>query len=449
MSSRTLCTLLLLGLCLPAVGDTLRQLPRTFPVGANPSAIAIADLDDDGLPEIVTADRGTLSDTRDQRPANDEVSVLLADEDFNYTKLQPSLKTGFAPYAVKLVNVDGLKWPEVVVVSLHAVRERDLTLHRNLPNNIFEQKIFTVPDAGLRYHRMRDGDGTPLFTMPGLTDVEVRDLDGDTYRDAVAAGWSSDVLVYFPGDPELYFGTPVLLPAPGGPRDLVLEDLNGDGHVDIAATLYAAGEVGLWAGAGDGTFTAVARFDSRGQLPHRIQVADFDGDGVRDLAVSHRHTDDSVVIFFGDGAFGFPLAQEVLLGENRAALECEPLDLVVGDFNADGAPDAAVACHTAGEVVVLLNTGVNAERLVTFRRERYAFEDAFPRALAAGDLDNDGADDLAVALGEANAVGVLITGDGQTERLRPPRQALPSGRVPAPLEPSDPELLLEPLDPTE
>ncbi|NLF56335.1 MAG: VCBS repeat-containing protein, partial [Candidatus Hydrogenedens sp.] len=70
-------------------------------------------------------------------------------------------------------------------------------------------------------------------------------------------------------------------------------------------------------------------------------------------------------------------------------------------------PDMAAACFASGEVSVLLNTSKDAGVPQVFVRESYRFSDNRPRALAVADFDNDGKNDLAVALWDANAVGIL------------------------------------------
>ncbi|MDQ1255984.1 MAG: hypothetical protein QG656_579, partial [Candidatus Hydrogenedentes bacterium] len=192
----------------PAVRQTFVDQGRRLTVGANPSAIVAPDLNEDGLPEIVTADIGTMTDPREERPAHDQLSLLVAKGDLAYEP-QPQLQTGFAPYAIVVANVDALKAPDLVVGSFLADRQRNFTLFRNLRNNLFEAIDFGIPrDTELPYKRQTDGDGASVFTTPGITSMIVADVNHDSYRDVVAAGWSSDLLVFLPGVPETYFGPP-------------------------------------------------------------------------------------------------------------------------------------------------------------------------------------------------------------------------------------------------
>src|SRR5258707_1005565 len=76
-----------------------------------------------------------------------------------------------------------------------------------------------------------------------------------------------------------------------------------------------------------------------------VAVADFDGDGVADLAVGNDEFNSiSVLRGNGDGTF----AASVNYPTSR------PTSVAVGDFNRDGAPDLAVANWSANTVSVLL-----------------------------------------------------------------------------------------------
>ncbi|MBE0558166.1 MAG: VCBS repeat-containing protein, partial [Proteobacteria bacterium] len=155
-------------------------------------------------------------------------------------------------------------------------------------------------------------------------------------------------------------------------------------------------------------------FPTRGRLPSKVRAADLDRDGKIDLVVSHCYTDDTIVIFFGDGGFRFSVSQEIMLGKDRETAEQEIRDIVVDDLTGNGRPDIAAACYGSGEIAVLINTGgegnTGAGRL-PFRRETYSFENSRPRALCTADFNQNGKKDLAVALWQSNAVGLLISRD--------------------------------------
>lgn len=384
------------------------EIGRTFRVGPNPRDVVAPDLNGDGWPEIVTADSGVMMDRREERPANDELSLLVAEGNLQYYKQHPSLKTGFAPYAIAVANIDALKMPDIVVASFLDIRHRDISLFRNLPDMIFETVEFRIPDEGLAYYRHIDGDGLPVFTKPGITSLVIDDINGDGYRDLIAAAWASDVLVLLPGDPQAYFGAPQYIPAPGGPRDLKLADFDGDGAKDIAAVFHTSAEVGLWRGDGKGLFEPITRFSTRGRLPSVLLAGDVNQDGITDLVVAHTHTDDSIVIFYGDGGFSFSVAQEILLSQNRQLLEHEIRDIVMDDFNGDGRPDLAAAAFFSGKVFAFINTSDTPVKEQRFRQEVYPLKEGKPRALCTGDFNKDEKRDLAVAHWQPDAVTLLL-----------------------------------------
>jgi len=400
-------TLMCIALSFCAASATFTRHPKTFLVGPNPNAIVAADLDGNGLPEIVTANTGAMGDPRHERPANDELSLLVATSSLEYAT-QPPLRTGFAPYAIVVGNVDALKAPDIVVASFFSVRHRDMSLFRNMGDNLFEPSHFRVPNDALTYNRMRDGDDQPLFTSPGLTALVLRDFNGDGYRDVIATGWSSDVLVVFPGTPDTYFGEPSVIPAAEGPRDIQAADFDGDGHADLALALYSSHQVALWRGDGAGVFEPATHFGSRGRLPSRVRVGDMNRDDRLDLIVSHCYTDDSVVLFYGGGGFEFGVSQEIILGEDRDVLEHEIRDMVVADLNNDARLDIATACHGSKQVVVLINDSSDTAVPQKFTRETYEYEKGKPHALCVADFNADGALDVGVALWDINAVSLLL-----------------------------------------
>ena len=392
-----------------ATGQTFFRHDRQFSVGPNPSAIVAHDLTGNGIPDIITADRGTLMDPNEERPANDELSFLVAEGALNYVT-QPPLRAGFAPWAIVVANMDALKAPDLVIGSFHAVRQRNLSLFLNLGDNLFREEHFSVPQQALGYYRQRDLDDRPVFTSPGITAMTVRDFDGDGYRDVIATGWTSDVLIYFPGHPETYLGQPVLIPAPGGPHDIQAADLNGDGQLNLVTTMYSSGEIALWRNDEESYFEEVDRFQNRGRLPHKVRVADMNGNGILDLVVSNVHAEDSIVIYYGNGDFTFPVSQEIMLGEDRNRVEHEIRDIVVEDLTGNGRPDIAAACYASSQVVVFINNSDDEETPQRYRTERYSFgrDGGQPRALCVADFNGNGKLDIGVALWNANAVSVLL-----------------------------------------
>jgi hypothetical protein len=396
-----------IGLPSQAPADEFKRHPKTIHVGPFPTSIAAGDLNGDTIPEIVTTNRGHLDDPAEEIPAGNYLSYLTATTPLEYTT-QPQLRTGFGPYAIKLANIDALKAKDLVVVNFMATRNRDLTLLRNLGDNLFESIHFSVTDDELQYRQHNDGLGKPIFTTPGLTELVVEDFDGDGYRDVVATGWSSDILAYFPGTIEGYFGKPVITEMPGGPRDIVVHDFDHDGKKDLAVLAYSTHELVMLKSMGKGVFQEINRFVTRGKLPVSLAIGDMNGDGKEDLVVAHSHADDSAIIFYQDKSFQFSITQEIMLEPDRNKLEYGIRDVHIIDMNQDGMKDIALACSQAQQVVILLNSNTKGISGKAFKREKYTFKKGRPHALASADFNLDGKIDLAVTLWEENRIAFLL-----------------------------------------
>ncbi len=93
--------------------------------------------------------------------------------------------------------------------------------------------------------------------------------------------------------------------------------------------------------------------------------------------------------------------------EPRFPVGTNPFSVTVGDFNADGKADLAVANSGSGNVGVLLGDGKGG-----FAAQVPFAVGTAPRSVAVGDFNADGKADLAVANNGSNTVSVLL-GDGK------------------------------------
>src|SRR5256714_4118260 len=85
------------------------------------------------------------------------------------------------------------------------------------------------------------------------------------------------------------------------------------------------------------------------------------------------------------------------------AVGVKPYFVVVGDFNADGKPDLAVANDGSGDVSVLPGNGDG-----TFQSTVNYATGPRPESIAVGDFNGDGKPDLVVANFGSTNVSVLI-----------------------------------------
>ncbi len=179
---------------------------------------------------------------------------------------------------------------------------------------------------------------------------------------------------------------------------IVKADFNGDGIMDIAScTRQNSGKVSIFLGKGDGKFTKKVALDA-GSKPVSIVAADFNGDGIMDLAVADFGSDDVMVYLGkGDGTFQDGVSNPV---------GASPVFIVSADFNGDSNADLAVANWEDNTVTVLFGNGDG-----TFPTSTSLPTGSRPRSIAVGDIDKTGGVDLVVANWADDTVS-FIAGDG-------------------------------------
>jgi len=252
-----------------------------------------------------------------------------------------------------------------------------------------------------------NGDGTfasaKSYTVGNSPySVAVGDFNGDGVPDLVVANYGDDTVTILLGIGDGTFAAQPAVAAGSLPSAVAVGDFNNDGILDIAVADYSGGPgaVSILLGNGNGTFQA-AMSSSVGNSPYGIAVADFNGDGLLDVVTANYGSNNvSVLLGNGDGTFQPQATYAVASGGSNA------WGVAVGDFNADGSPDIAVA--SSGNVSVLINKGTglfNAAVGYTAGNTAYA--------IAVGDFDLDGKADLAVAnVNSQNLSIILGIGDG-------------------------------------
>ncbi len=182
------------------------------------------------------------------------------------------------------------------------------------------------------------------------------------------------LLAAAPLQAAINFGTSTNLPAGPKPQGIAIADFNGDGKNDVALTNYGtsltASTVDVFLGDGTGTaYTAASGspISLTGQLGAYTVIADdFDGDGAKDLAVANLGSDTvSVLRGNGDGTFAAPVTLAMTGGAVAPATAIkEPISLAAGNFNADAKRDIVVADFGSGagtqDVQVFLNASTGS-----------------------------------------------------------------------------------------
>src|SRR5690606_12613194 len=199
------------------------------------------------------------------------------------------------------------------------------------------------------------------------------------------------------------FHAPLYFPAASLAHGIVVADLDEDGNGDLVVSAPGANAVAVLLGRGDRQFSPPIQYMT-GTGPKQAAIADVDGDGILDIVTANQDSaedqDVSVLLGVGDGTFAPAV--------NLAACS-NPHQVALGDLNGDGAIDVAVACWGEANLAIILGVGDG-----TFQPAQLVFSGGEnPHGLVVADLDGDGDLDIAVAALGSSVVGVLLNdGDG-------------------------------------
>jgi len=230
-----------------------------------------------------------------------------------------------------------------------------------------------IPDLGVAYQgsstfgamSMQFGNGDGTFKPPVSYNVgsyypywmTAGDFNGDGKLDLalVTGGNPGNLLIMLNNGDGTFPASPIVGPTMGiYPLFVAAADLNGDGKLDVVACdqLQKTNNVYVALGNGDGTFQTATAYTA-GQATQALVIADFNGDGIPDIAVANTGptgNTGSVVTLKGTGGGLFRAGPTFAAGAN-------PYSIVTADFNGDGKPDLAVANIEGFNITVLLNNG--------------------------------------------------------------------------------------------
>lgn len=359
----------------------------TYAAGQYPDAVAVADLNGDGYPDLVVAN-GCVTSSDCSLGA---VSVLLGNGDGTFRSAVTYDATEGEATSVAVADLNGDGHPDIVVA-----------------NNC---EGASCPNGGLSV-LLGNGDGTFQPAVPYSsggqtpTSVVIGDVNGDRYPDLVVANWASHTVSVLLGKGDGTFQAPVAYGGGFDPNSVVIGDVNGDGYPDLVTADLClnvndctVGGVSVLLGNGDGTFQAPVIYSSGAVLAFSVAIGDLNGDGHPDLAVSNQQGGVGVLLGNGDGTFQDAVPYNSGAGDNS---------VVIANLNADDYPDLVMNAGLANceicssDVSLMVGNGDGTfPTVVSYPSGGYGGRqiqengDA-PKAVAVADVNGDGSPDVLV-----------------------------------------------------
>lgn len=338
-------------------------------VGSDPHVLA-AELTGDGRPDLAVAGEGRV--------------LILAGDGSGGFRRAGEYGAGENPTGLAASDLDG----DGDVDLAAANHETDyLTLLLNDGGGAFEP----APASPIR-----------IEVAPHPHTVATADLDEDGRTDLLVDHRRAGGLLPLYGTDQGGFEPAEVVVLGGDPyRDVVVADLDGDGVLDLATPNERT--VGLRLGRSGGGFGGLRELDASRVAPYGLATGDVNGDGVPDLAASSGEGGEGAAVFLGDGTGGFRPAPGSPYPVTRGFSAID-----VADLDGDGRDDLAVTSWDAGEVVILYGRDGDADdgRAPAIRRVEIG---EGPWSVSAADFDTDGRDDLAVAVTGEDRVVVLLS----------------------------------------
>ena len=325
----------------------------TTPGGGDNDLIALGDLDEDGIPDLVQS-------------TTTGASISHGNGDGSFATPQPLAAAGAG--AIAVIDLDGDKHLDVIAVTGHtlttlrgtgdgtftATGSNELGTYANalavadLDNDHRLDAVVADAQMGTVRILLGHGDGTfddvsATYDAGGLARaVAVADLDRDGKLDIVIA--NQTVLRVLPGKGDGTFGAPIDIDvgAASSPFDVAAVDMNHDDIPDLVVATPGIGSVSVLLNRGDGTFLprvdVPAGVDPIHLVISRVTAADHPAV----LALDNMNSSLRLFVATGDGHL-------MLAAEYGAPVGAS--SLAVGDVDQDSLPDLVIAGVLDGLVI--------------------------------------------------------------------------------------------------
>jgi tetratricopeptide (TPR) repeat protein len=326
-----------LGASTPATsigGTTGSILPSaSYNVGIGPVAITSGDFRNLGLQDLAVVNE-----------IDNTVTILQNQGVGTFLTVSPVISLGTARTTAPVIA------PAIASAVLTTSGFHDLLVTDPVANTV--QVLLSNGDD-----TFKEATGSPITVGQEPSSIVLGDFNADGIQDFVVTNFKDNTFSLFLGNGDGTFKqatlSPFALPTTAtGPIAMTSADFNSDGNLDLAIVNQTTNNVAILLGNGSASFSqAFSSPFAVGQSPVAIASADLNGDSHPDLTVVNQ-TDNTVSVLLGNGDGTFTSALNSPLGTGQA-----PTSVAIADFNGDGVPDIAVTDPQTDSVSVFLGLG--------------------------------------------------------------------------------------------
>ncbi len=342
-----------------------------IPTGSSADVVAIGDVNNDGLKDVVVGTGFYFDDANDYKVfvfLQNSLGYLSTPVKYSYGVSYP----GLTSIDIADLNNDGLN-DVIVGYGTNAgifYQNASGTLNTNVPiavgysvyglkagdlNNdgLNDFVVSCVGGSALRVFTQQANGSFALATYPNPgdsnTEICIADMNDDGRNDMVCMTGGNTANIFFQQASGVFNGF-----VPNATSDaygLAVGDLNNDGKPDMAATKGGntpSSKIVLWMQNPATTLMNAPTEISAYDIPEPIEIADLNNDGKNEIVVVHGGWNNlSCYEQNASGTYGtyssFPLPY---------ASHYDHQGLAVGDFNNDGGKDVAIADYNQGLVIL-------------------------------------------------------------------------------------------------
>jgi hypothetical protein len=351
---------LLLAFSIDATAQTVTFARDDVPSFAGARAMASADFNRDGRPDVALANL-----------VRNSVTILLNQPGAGLTRAG-EIAVGAGPFDLTTGDFNRDAVPDLAVANADG---NSISVLLGTGDGTFSRADIAAPAQGPR-------------------GIAAADVNNDGKLDLIYSGYATGVVRVLIGNGAGGFTAGATYVSSAlHPQGLATADFDRDGHLDIAVAY--AGETGLRILYGNGGTAFTARTITGAANLNAVGVGDFNRDGWVDVAAASAAN--SVVAVFLGSASGLSHTQTSVVGSS-------PRRLAIGDLNSDGIPDLITANRASSTVSVLLGDRAHPG---TFLAHADVAAGLGSRDAVAADFDLDGRLDIATANEYAASATVL------------------------------------------